>query len=98
MSDERREVLESLLASPGWQLFQQHVGDDWGPKAYAQRLKSAVSQARQVGKDAAQAIELVDAANDAIADAMRWPGEEIMRLKRIEPETDAVTMSRRGGL
>ena len=97
MSDERREVLEAFLSSPGWALFQQHVGDDWGPKAYAARLKSAVSHARQIGKDASQAIELVDAANDAIGEAMRWPAEEVMRLKRLEPETESV-MSRRGGL
>ena len=91
------EALESLLTHPGWQLFHQHVGEDWGPKAYAQKLKAAVSHARQVGKDASVALELVDAGNDAIAEAMRWPGEQLARLKRQEEKAEP-TMSRRGGL
>ena len=91
------EALESLIGHPGWQIFAAHVGEDWGPKAYARRLKAAVSHARQHGTDAAAAIEQVDAANEAIAEAMRWPSEELARLKRAQ-ERPEPSMSRRGGL
>ena len=94
---EEREILEGLLTHPGWTAFQTAVGDLWGPKAYANRLKGAVSHARTVGKDASQAIELVDAANDAVAEVMRWPGERVVRLKQQEQEP-TVSLSRRGGL
>lgn len=91
------ELLESLLAHPGWHLFQEHVAERWGPKAYAQALKDAVRQAREHGSDAGHAIELVDAANEAIADIMWWPAEHLARLRAQEqkPET---TPNRRGGL
>lgn len=96
MSD-RRDALEALIGSQGWRDFLAYAGEQWGPKAYANKLKAAVSHARSVGKDASQAIELVDAANDAVADLMRWPADEIGRLKRSE-HVPELTMSRRGGL
>ena len=93
------EALESLLAHPGWRLFEEQIGKDWGPKAYAQRLKAAVSHARSVGTDASHAIELVDAANDAIGEAMQWPAQQVSRLRRVEEaEAHPPTQSRRGGL
>ena len=94
---ERSDLLEALITHPGWKLYASQIGEEWGPRAYAQKLKAAVQRAREHGKDAGHAIELVDAANDAIADAMRWPGEELGRLKRSE-QTHEPSLSRRGGL
>ena len=91
------EVLESLVTHPGWRLFQEHVAERWGPKAYAQALKDAVRQAREHRSDAGHAIELVDAANEAIADIMRWPSEHLARL-RAQEQVLETTPSRRGGL
>lgn len=97
--NETRDALERLNDSPGWKLFVAHVADAWGPKAYAQKLKAAVSHARMVGKDAAQAVELVDAANDAIGEAMNWPAQEAARLRRLhedKKEADVLTLPRGG--
>lgn len=81
---EQADALEQMLASVGWQLFTAHVGVEWGPKAYAQKLKAAVQHARSVGSDTGKAIEIIDEANDAIAEAMRWPSEEVMKIRRQE--------------
>lgn len=93
---ERADLLDALVAHPGWKLFVDHMGEEWGPKAYANRLKAAVAHARQVGTDASHAIELVDAGNDAIAEAMQWPSEESGRVKRAEQQPAAVSMARGG--
>ena len=97
MTDRSAEDYDAFLQHPVWKAFVQHVNTEWGPKAYAQKLKAAVAHARNVGKDASQAIELVDAGNDAIAEAMRWPGEEYGRLQRAERVFEP-SLSRRGGL
>lgn len=97
MSDHSADDFEAFLQHPVWKAFIAHVNQEWGPKAYAQRLKNAVAHARNTGKDASHAIELVDAGNDAIAEAMRWPGEECGRLQRAERVLEP-SLSRRGGL
>lgn len=92
------ELLESLVEHPGWKLFQAHIREAWGPTAYAHRLKAAIGTARQLGKDASHALECVDAGNDAIADAMRWPSEEVAKLKRQQQTPELASLSRRGNL
>lgn len=94
---EHADALEALLASAGWIVFRDHIRDEWGPVAYARRLKAAVSRARAEGTDIALAVTLVDEGNNAIADAMRWPADELARLRRAETQP-AVTLSRRGNL
>mgnify|MGYP001579304550 FL=1 len=94
---EDREALDALLAHPGWRLFRAHVGEAWGPVAYANRLKAALGHARSVGSDVARAIDGVDAANEAIAEIMRWPAEEVARARRAQEEPVA-SLGRRGGL
>ena len=96
--NETLEVLEGLVTHPGWQVFVQHVGLEWGPKAYAARLKAAVSEARVHHTDASAAIERVDAANDAVAEVMQWPGQEVARLTRQQEEPAMASQSRRGRL
>lgn len=94
---EDLEALDALLAHPGWRLFRAHVGEAWGPVAYANRLKAALGHARSVGSDVARAIDGVDAANEAIAEIMRWPAEEVARARRAQEEPVA-SLGRRGGL
>lgn len=93
--NERLDALETWITHPGTKLFWEHVGELWGPKAYAQRLKDAVSEARRLGKDPGAAIEIVDATNDAITEIMRWAGEEVSRLRRQDHGVE-VTMARGG--
>ena len=90
------EALESLLTHPGWRAFRAHAEREWGPSglAYTAELdkaldllddSAAASQARQIR-----------AARKVIEQLLRWPQEELRRLrpKAIEPDS----MSRRGGL
>ena len=89
--------LEALLSSPGWKAFEGFVGAEWGPKGYAQKIKAALHEARASNTNAAEAVIFVDKVNDAVSDIMRWPLDELGRLKRLE-RTQEVSMSRRGGL
>lgn len=98
MSDESKDKAErlgGLLTHPGWQLFVDHVAALWGPKAYAQRIKSAVKEARERKEDTGFAIDVVDRSNDEVAAIMRWPAEEKARCERAN-EGSGKTMSRRG--
>lgn len=81
-----REVLESLVEHPGWQLFYDHVKQEWGA---AGCWRKSVEQGLPV--------ELVKLTNLEIGALMEWPKSEAARLKRQE-ETKEPTLSRRGGL
>ena len=43
---ERSDLLEALVTHPGWKLYTAQIGEEWGPRAYAQKLKAAVQRAR----------------------------------------------------
>jgi hypothetical protein len=94
---EQAQHLEALLAHPGWQIFVKQVGEQWGPKGYATKIKAALYEARQAGMDVGEAVLLVDKVNDAVGEIMRWPADELARLKRTERDVVA-SVGRRGSL
>lgn len=88
---ERADVLEAMLTTQGWSLFQEHVKAEWGPAACWRKAKETQET------DSARAIEKVDYTNAQVGLLMNWPHEEISRLRRVE-ERAAPSLSRRGGL
>lgn len=94
---EQADMLDSLQGHPGWVLFIDHVTQEWGPNGafYNAQLdralnllddNAAASQARQVR-----------AGRHAIEALMRWPADEVARLRRSHG-TSEPPQSRRGGL
>lgn len=97
--NEHISIWESWLSHPGTKAFLAYVEREWGDSGvkYQAEMERALnltdnhasaSQARQIlsGKKVIQAL-------------MRWPQEELARLKREEKATDAEpVMSRRGSL
>lgn len=97
MTDERRDVLEALLTSPGWSVFVHHVETEWGPNGatYQQELDKALDLTDSAA--AASQARQVRAGRKVIEMLLAWPSQEIARLKRQEPDSEPV-LSRRGGL
>lgn len=77
---EEQQALEDLLSHPGWQLFRGHIRKQWGPEAYARRLKNAVTQASAKNESVEAAIKAVDMANNEVDLLQAWP---TMRLEQI---------------
>lgn len=96
MSD-RLESLEALIASPGFQVFQDYVWAEWGPSGT--RAQTELDKALDLTDNDAAASQArqIRAAQKVIVGLMRWPHEEVARLKR-QVEKVEPTCSRRGGL
>lgn len=109
MSEKASERLEDLLMSPGWQLYVEYVKSKWG--RHSDHYVAALEQTQETVNT--QIGELhrkqVIACGKLAAQLVRWPSEELARLKRIEAEvTDThprpaldpalAGQSRRGGL
>lgn len=94
-----REALESLIDSPGFALFKQHVAREWGQNGarYTAEMEKALNLTDN-NAAASQARQIV-AARKTIENLMHWPEEELARLQRAEQTpAHANSMSRRGGL
>lgn len=95
------ELLESLLQHPGWRLFERYVREEWGPQGvqFQRQLDNALDLADN--NAAASQARQVRSGQKVILMLLRWPIEEMARLKRLEPKPEeslTESMSRRGGL
>jgi len=95
---EAADDLDRLVTSEGWRLFTAYVEREWGVSGvrFQQELTKALDQGDN-NAAASQARQIVSA-QKVIASLLRWPGEEVVRLKKQQPIPDVAVMSRRGGL
>ncbi len=91
------EALESLVTHPGWSLFVAHVEREWG--ANGVKYQSELDKALDLtdAEAAASQARQIRAGRRVIETLVRWPSEELARLKR-QDEKGEPTLSRRGGL
>lgn len=92
------EALEALLTHPGWQVFLEHVVQEWGANGirYQTEMDNALNQTDDVV--AASKARQIRAGRRTIELLVRWPAEEVARLKRLDEGPAAPNPSRRGGL
>ena len=85
MSAEHADALEALLASVGWRVFHEHAMAEWSASA--------------CWKKTMQGGDMVKVAytNEEVGKLMRWPADELARLRRAEQQPEA-SIGRRGGL
>jgi hypothetical protein len=85
---------ESLIAHPAWLAFRAHVEQEWGPsgKKYQQELDQALNT-----RNIDHACQ-IRSGQKVIAALMRWPEEELLRIRRQQPSEAEPVMSRRGSL
>lgn len=97
MSDEReREELEELLKTPGWRRLVDYARRTWAGDGYAQKLKLAINDAKAAGTNVAEAVERVDASNEAINAVLSWPAGRVQALERQETRRSLPFLNRRG--
>jgi hypothetical protein len=90
---QEREALDALLRSEGWQIFTEHVRDEWGPLAFRRRMNLAIyPHARTTdGQQAAtmNAME-VETATRQIEVLISWVATRITQLEAGEetPQPD----------
>ena len=104
---ERREALEALLTSPGWQIVCEEARKEWSRREKELRVKAMedADNLRAVGK-----LRQVMAADEAVSwvldlpdsllkhEKMRDAAETHIRRPRPEVHPALVGESRRGGL
>lgn len=97
MSDEReREELEELVKMPGWRRLIDHARADWAGDGYAQKLKIAIRDAQASAQDVGEAVQRVDAANEAVNAVLSWPTARLQALTRQETRRSFPILGRRG--
>ena len=87
---EQREVLDSLQQHPGWALFCAHVEREWGVSGL--RFQQELDRALNLTDNDACASQSrqIRSGQKIIMSLLRWPAEEMQRLKRVErAETQA---------
>lgn len=99
------ELLESLIAHPGWRLFCDRVSLEYKTRERLGELNALrdTDDLRALNK-----LRQIVASQEAIAWALEWPKQELLRLKRQDTEPEPVLsraganvapgMSRRGSL
>ena len=102
--DETAELLESLLAHPGWQLFASAVHAEWQQRELNGR-ETALNEPNDT--NALNLLRQVTAAQRAVEWALNWPTQELHRRLRMTDSRDGGPtgtapvlhgMSRRGHL
>lgn len=88
------EHLEQLVKHPGWLLLLARARKEVGGTGYALRIKQAIAKAQADKTDIAMAVQMVDAATDAVNAILSWPESELKRLVPAEPEVPSMM---RGG-
>lgn len=102
MSPEQ-EDLDALLRSPGWARFVAYAAQEWGSDEGGGARYRAGAKAAIDGLDDVTALaklRQVMVAQREIQRLFAWVGERVEHLKKTtpSPESDALPMSRRGGL
>lgn len=93
--NEAVEVLQALIAHPGWKLFTQQVRGEWMQRELIGRRNALNGTDDQL---ALAKLRQITAAQEAVEWAVEWPSNEIERLKRLEMGPVEVNYSRRGSL
>ena len=95
---EQEDALRELLDRHGWHLFCDYVQREWGPTGvkFHAELTNALNLTDN-NAAASQARQIVSG-QKAILALLRWPSEEVSRLKRLgeKPEPEVASMSRGG--
>ncbi len=90
---EQKDILESLVNSPGWHDYVRFVEREWGPTGlrYLAQIDRALDL---VDNDAAASqARQIRSAQKVILGLLRWPHEEIKRLT-VEGEAEIVANGR----
>ena len=82
---EITDVLEALVAHPGWRLLAELARKEWAIREYAGR-KHALNDTDD--KRALDKLRQITAAQEAVEWVLALPKEEIQRLKRQELPAD----------
>ena len=93
MSAEHADALEALLASAGWRVFHEHAMAEWSASACWRRT----TQISPTGIPPAFDMAKVAYTNEEVGKLMRWPADELARLRRAEQQPEA-SIGRRGTL
>ena len=96
MTDDERGDWEGLIHSPGWLRLLEHARLEW-KEDYPRKMKLARMEAKASGEDAGQAMDRVDAAQDAINQFLDWPKHRlgILEANKARNEMEP-SVSRRG--
>lgn len=79
------EALTELLASDGWKLFQQAMAEQWGPSSQLRQIDRALEAIPPGDQEAVnQTVQQIRSSGNAINNALRWPSEQLQRLKATE--------------
>lgn len=71
---QKREALEDLLTSEGWQYLLSHVAHEWEGSGYKARMRQALSN------DITDA-KVVDRTAQEIFRLLQWPSDQVRDLK-----------------
>lgn len=98
MDSNTREELDALIGSEGWRLFTAYVTSEWGPGGRA--FVAAVTQAadNRDDKNATDHLRQIITAQKYINAMLRWPEEQLQRLKQPDLVAATTDYSRRGRL
>ena len=102
-----REVLQDLVAHPGWAYFVAHVEREWGAGGRRfERTLEQIADMRDEDVTVLRQMQQIAVTRREILRLLTWPAEETARLREPEPETSArrplapelVGQGRRGSL
>lgn len=96
--NDLRSDLSTLLESSGWKVFSAYVESEWG--AGGTRFESFLNtfaDSRQEDPMVLQQIRQIAVARREILRLMKWPTEELAKLRERAKDHEP-QMSRRGGL
>jgi hypothetical protein len=102
--NEKREALDELVHSPGWQRFLAHVQQEWGSREAGGgvRFTQAAHQAANIGAndEAMHQLRQICVAQREIHNLIAWVDAELAASKKDERELVAAMpeYSRRGSL
>lgn len=98
MNDDQVSLFESLITHPGWKAYEAHVQQEWGPAGlkFQAELEKALNLADN-NASASQARQILSG-QKVITALMRWPYEELAKLKRQHAPIEGGQQSRRGSL
>lgn len=96
--NETREILESLIKSPGWAYVQDLARKEWTERERVGR-RTALNDSDD--KRAIDKLRQITAAQEAVEWVLNLPTEELAKWKRMESAPllePLAAMSRRGSL
>lgn len=85
----------SLLEHPGWRRFVLHAKEQWGPVAYARKLKRIITETPSV--ESVIELRILDKVNDELNALLSYPTDQVRRAdQRLEADAAPPDLSRRG--